>query len=264
IEQKFHLNDMTPLSLQEVRNMPVDHDLDPNGNMILVFINPEVDSTNHSSTDNANIDAYSGISMAVHCGQPSEPEEPEGEAGLPSNTQTADSEKLEAVSSSYRVKWQQLCLVSRYFKNLFTGPWFENAHFQRDGGIKLYLWEEKWDPVALLILFRIMHYQLCDIPEIIDLSLLGKIVVIAEYLQCIDFLSEFLRLWGLDALSQYRRHIAFGIDNDTVVRDGLLCTFISWKLRLHGEFRLTTKFLVLWAQGPTHDPGASIDECIIG
>lgn len=144
------------------------------------------------------------------------------------------------------------------------GPWFENAHFEHEGGIKLYLWEGKWDPLALLILLRIMHDQISDIPEIIDLNTLGKIVVIAEYLKCIDFLSGFLRLWGLDALSQYRRNIAFGIDNDTVVRDGLLCTFISWKLRLRREFRMATKFLVSWAQGPINNPGSSIDECIIG
>lgn len=109
-----------------------------------------------------------------------------------------------------------------------------------------------------------MHHQLSNIPEIIDLRLLGKIVVIAEYLNCIDLFSSFLRLWGHDALSQYRRNIAFGIDDDAVVRDGLLCTFISWKLRLREEFRMATKFLVLWAQDLIHDPGSSIDEYIIG
>lgn len=244
--------------------MLVDHDLDPHGNTILVLVNPETDHAKHNGIDSAKIDVHSSSSMVVCCEQPSGSEEHGGEGVPPSNTQTADSEKAEAASVSYRLKGQQLCLVSRYFKNLFTGPWFENAHFQRDGGIRLYLWEEKWDPVALLILLRIMHHQLCDIPEIIDLSLLGKMVVIAEYLKCIDFLSGFLRLWGLDALSQYRRHIAFGIDDDTVVRDGLLCTFISWKLRLRGEFRLATKFLILWAQAPIHDPRASIDEYIVG
>jgi hypothetical protein len=255
---------MIPLSIQEVRSTTVDYDLDPDGNTILVLVHPQTNSAEQHGTDSAATDSYSTGSMVVHCGQSYDSEEIEEAGQLPSNNQSGNNEKAEAASVLYRVQIQQLCRVSSHFKSLFMGPWFENAHFQREGGIKLYLWEEEWDPVALLILIRIMHHQLSDIPENIDLNLLGEIVVIAEYLKCLDFLSGFLRLWGLDALSQYRRNIAFGIDNDTVVKDGILCTFISWKLRLRGEFCMATKFLVLWAQGPINSPESSIDECIIG
>jgi hypothetical protein len=264
IDTHFYFAEMIPLSIQEVRSTTVDYDIDPDGNTILVLVHPQTNSAEQYGADSAATDPYSTGSMVAHCGQSYKSDENEEARELPSNTLSGNNEKAEAASVLYRVQIQQLCRVSSHFKSLVMGPWFENAHFQREGGIKLYLWEEKWDPVALLILLRIMRHQLSDIPEIIDLNLLGKIVVIAEYFKCLDFLSGFLRLWGLDALIQYRRNIAFGIDNDTVVRDGVLCTFISWKLRLRGEFRMATKFLVLWAQCPINSPESSIDECIIG
>jgi hypothetical protein len=254
---------MIPLSIQEVRGITVDYDLDAEGNTILVLIHPETNSAEQNGTDSAATDSNSSGSMAVHCGQSYESEQNEGMEERAPNTEFGNNERAEEVMVSYRVQRQQLCRFSRLFKNLFMGPWFENTHFEREGGIKLYLWEGKWDPVALLILLRIMHHQLSDIPDILHLKLLGKIVIIADCLKCAGFLGQFLRLWGLDALSQFRRSVAFGIDNDTVLRDGILCTFISWKLRLHGEFRMATKFLVLWAQGPISNFESSVDESII-
>lgn len=267
IDTHCYLAEMILLSIQEVRSTTVNYDLDPDGNTILVLVHPETPSAEKDSTDSAATSSQSSSSMVVHCGQSSESEQNEGAGGLPLSMQSRNYEKAEPTSISYRVKGQHLCRVSSHFENLLMGPWFENTHFEHGGGgFKLYLWEGQWDPNALLILLRVIHHQLSEIPEIIDLTLLWKIVVIADYLNCIDFLADFLQQWGLDALSQYRRNIAFGMDHDTVLKDGLLCTFISWKLRLRGEFRMATRILVLWAQGPIHDSGSSvsIDDCIIG
>lgn len=79
---------MTPLSIQEVRSTTVHYDLDPDGDAILVLVDPETNSDEKNDTDSVETDSDSSGSMVVHCGDSSELEEDEGAEVSPSNTRS--------------------------------------------------------------------------------------------------------------------------------------------------------------------------------
>lgn len=151
-----------------------------------------------------------------------------------------------------------------YFENIFMGPWLGNRPSRFEGGIKLYLWEVNCDPEALVVLLLIMHHKYADLPRPLYFDTVAKIVLIAEYLRCINFLREFLVFSGVHPLAYYPHNLILERDDCTSIRNTIFMVFISWKLRFKSDFRTATRLLVLRAQGPITKLDLPFEESLIG
>lgn len=90
-----------------------------------------------------------------------------------------------------RVSSAHLKFASLYFDRVLSGDWKEAAALRESGSIEIET--SDWDIEALLLLLRIFHCQLSDLPKAITAELLAKLCTLIDYYEChslIGFVSE--------------------------------------------------------------------------
>ena len=127
------------MSIQEVRSASLEYDVSSDGDTLLVLVYPEGEIDEYINSRNKFDSSSSSDSMIVYDGLYHDSDDNKaGGEGLP-DTQPGSGENVGNAFVAYRAQEKYLCLASDYFKNLFTGPWFEDTRFERQGGIKIYL-----------------------------------------------------------------------------------------------------------------------------
>ncbi len=84
-----------------------------------------------------------------------------------------------------------LKLVSPYFDRALSGDWKEATSLRATGSTEIET--SDWDTEALLLLLRIFHCRLSDLPKTITTELLAKLCTLVDYYEChsiLDFVSE--------------------------------------------------------------------------
>lgn len=256
---------MGSITLQRVQDVSVNYNIDRNGNTILILMDPKTTFAVQTNHDGESTDAHSDHSMMVDHEQSDESEEEEHMDENASNTERGNNKETEGIPLSYRVSREYLTTASTYFANMAACSCCESTDPGQESGILLSS-KEAWDPEALSILLQIMHYPTIEILQPIDLKLIGKMVVIADYLSCIQVLKDFLIRSHLDAIIIKRRVDSMSGSNGFgfALRDAIICTFISWKLLMPAEFGTATQTLMLKASHPIRNFGLSFNSVIMG
>lgn len=111
-----------------------------------------------------------------------------------------------------------------------------------------------------MVILHIFHFQFNQVPATIaDVDFLGKLVVIADSVQCLNILKLFAEKW-LPALGRpYKFDSSLSpntvskyshIISSTSVREAAIWAYVSWRLSLDASFREATNCLVLTAKKP--------------
>lgn len=135
---------------------------------------------------------------------------------LPSTQKNRDDNKI--INGEYRIKVsvRHLMFVSPVFKKTLYGGWKKKRHSRRD-------WSNRdssgsWDIDAFLIFMNIIHCQFHAVPWEINLDMLAKVTVLANYYQCLKALDVFKDMW-----IEYHRNFF----SETYLRDTILWLWIS-------------------------------------
>jgi hypothetical protein len=100
----------------------------------------------------------------------------------------------------YKVCSSQLSLASPKFESMLSGrKWKEGTPTKDDGCY--HILAEDWDEDALLILLNVLHFRNSDLPRSASLDMLAKIVVLADYYQCLEAVNLLTELWIRDLKS---------------------------------------------------------------
>jgi hypothetical protein len=250
------------LSHNEFRNTAVDHDISSDGDVIIVLVNPSTSFAVPGRLDGISNNPRLTDSVIASISQFHFTEQDR------QNEHNAIDVHKQTRSVSYRVPSDALYRISRYFKCIFSAPpWFEAEPFNSYGGIKIELHGKAWDPEALRVLLQLMHDDV-DLKEDINLELLGKTVLIADYFECPKFLGFYLREWWKDAAKELQMCLILStytdILTDSLMRGVTICAFISLKLGLSDEFKNATRILVHNALRPINGLGLPFPPSIIG
>ncbi|PHH60999.1 hypothetical protein CDD81_965 [Ophiocordyceps australis] len=100
-----------------------------------------------------------------------------------------------------RFRLSSECLLSRskYFFNMFNGPWQENGS---DTTLRI-IYAHEWKEEALAIVMCALHGWTAPIPRDIDTELFAQIAVIVDYYQCHAAMTQFAARW----LSKLKRKL---------------------------------------------------------
>lgn len=183
-------------------------------------------------------------------GKPFAPWDHNGDNSLSSLDPSSGHAEFEAKVSS-----KHLALASLYFNAMLTGPWFE-AENCVDGSRHIKLdQEEGFDPEALRILLDIIHGKTRRTPRFVELEILAKISVLADYFQCYEPLEIFVEVW-VKKLS----------DSLPVLlhRDLIFWILISSVFHQKAIFEFATRIAILHGAGPMRTLTLPISLKIIG
>jgi hypothetical protein len=153
-----------------------------------------------------------------------------------------------------QVSAKHLMLASPVFKKLLGGGWKENATFLQKGSVEITA--EGWDIEAFLILLRAMHCQHSRIPLRLNLEMLAKVTVLADYYQCKEVIGIFESIW-IKALEDASLLL------DTYSRDLFLWLWISWFFRLSKRIQQTTSTAMSLSNGLIGSLGLPIPDEVL-
>ncbi|KAK2808737.1 hypothetical protein FQN50_004409 [Emmonsiellopsis sp. PD_5] len=90
-----------------------------------------------------------------------------------------------------------LIIASNYFKAALQGNFEEGKiHSPSTDGPKYHqIIAKEWDPSAMLILMNILHHRTRSVPRSIDLEMLAKIAVLVDYYGCAEAVEVFSDMW---------------------------------------------------------------------
>lgn len=188
-------------------------------------------------------------------GEPvSEPEsEPEYEA-VDEFTREIDQYQSEDVVF-IQVSAKHLMLASPVFKAMLTGSWKERIPFSQLQKGSIEITAESWDVDAFLILLRIIHCQFTHIPRKLDLEMLAKVAVIADYYECKEAVQFFSDIW-IEALG--------GVNLKEYSRDLILWLWIAWTFQLSSQFKTVSSIAMSHNSGFISNLGLPIPGRVIG
>ncbi|EAW13691.1 uncharacterized protein ACLA_044110 [Aspergillus clavatus NRRL 1] len=131
------------------------HELDPDGNVILVFtIAERAPDAEHEHTKTGASTSPSGDSSTPR--NTYESPAP-GSANEPQDTESKNEPRRVRLSSKHRT------LVSPVFRRMFNGPWKEAQNLAAGGCAQVQMY--CWDAVAILILMNIIHSRSRQVPR---------------------------------------------------------------------------------------------------
>jgi hypothetical protein len=169
---------MSSSSLQTVE--PCDHEIVPNGDVVLVLQNP-----------NAPFAVWN---------------DPAG----PASASAEDESPYSASPLRFLVSSHHLKSASSVFCAALTGPWMESA-CTKDGRHEITT--EDWDVEALLVVLNIVHGRNNRVPKTVTLELLCKISVVVDYYH----LSEAVRFPGWFWIDGLRASVPKTYDRELVL-----------------------------------------------
>ncbi|KUL89260.1 hypothetical protein ZTR_03716 [Talaromyces verruculosus] len=152
-----------------------------------------------------------------------------------------------------QVSAKHLTIASPVFKKLLTGLWKESVTFLQKGSVEITT--ESWDPEAFLILLRIMHCQLSQMPRKLTVEMLAKVAVIADYYNCKDVTRFFVLVW-IEAFEEKFP--------TTYSRELILWLWISWAFQYEKQFKMITSTAMSHSDGEINSLGLPIPDRVIG
>lgn len=162
-------------------------------------------------------------------------------------------EIVEHESFSIQVSAKHLTMASPHLKSTLRGGWKESITELNKGSVEIVC--KDWDLEALLIVLKIIHCQHNELPRTIDLDLLAKVAVIADYYECTDKTRFFADRW-IENLEQN-----FPL---TYSRDLMLWLWISWLYRLPVQFEKSTSIAMTQSKSTITTLGLPIPNKILG
>lgn len=246
----------------------VDHELDPDGDTILILRNPDApfavwvaenqwpdllspkatvgkkgDTSQQTPTENANDESSVHIQQQVL-----------GDGEIVSSPkpdpQVAPTTKADV---KFRVSSKHLMLASKYFYSLFNGLWKEN-NTNSDSNYSLYT--DDWDGEALLIMLNIIHGRNRKVPRTLSLEQVARIAVIIDYYQCHEVAEAFSDGW-IAEIGLYMPLIECG-------RETVLRFMVSWVFTQKNVFSDLSVHMQRLLRGPLDPLNLPIPEVVIG
>ncbi|KAG6355894.1 hypothetical protein INS49_015278 [Diaporthe citri] len=249
----------------------IDHDLDVEGDVLLVLQNPngpfavwgEKEAWEHSRPtplDTESEQAYDYIfedpAYRISCRSTTEaaPESPErGEPRRKKHKRNPASVAGEGFEVRFRLSSRHLILASPYFRAMLTGPWEENS--SRSGSMYT-INACDWDEEALTVLMNIIHGHSERIPRSMSLELLAKIAVLVDYYKCHKIVKFYSDTWTTGIYDE----------NDLprkYTRNFMLRLFTSCVFAQHDMFHFLTLFAVRETRGPLRTLGLPFPDGLI-
>ncbi|KAJ5930934.1 hypothetical protein N7466_006427, partial [Penicillium verhagenii] len=133
---------------------------------------------------------------------------------------------------TFQASTEHLTSVSPVFQIMLTGPWKESRILSERGSVEVTA--KEWDSRAFLIVLRLMHGQHREVPRKVDLEMLAKVAVVADYYDCKQVLNPVAGLW-ISNLEKVPK---------TYCRDLILWVWISWFFQLPSEFQRATATVI--------------------
>jgi hypothetical protein len=203
----------------------VTHEVTPEGNAILVVKNPNA--------------------PFAPCPSPSYTK-----FAAPGESANAIDNKNPSQEVRIRVSSAHLKLASPVFKKALSGEWKEAATLKDSGSVEIETSE--WDVDALLLLMRIFHCQLSDLPKKLDIERLAKLLVLVDYYECDDLLGFIGERWHTPLYTFQNIRV-------TTIR-----FWVAWTLAHAEAFSHYSTMLVRHADGPIMSLGLPIPSTIVG
>ncbi|KAG6037850.1 hypothetical protein E4U40_002062 [Claviceps sp. LM458 group G5] len=252
------------------------HDLDPQGDTILVLRCPNTQQAVWEPKDEAtklkkknkarrrklfDFDSVSDTEDARCDDQNAHEPTPEAiapsiESSTPNDSGEAHEEKSDQNEVEFRLSSRHLALASPVFKTMLNGFWKESAPLsdqsnrsakplsplQNDSNcqVRYELAATEWGAEDFLLLMNIVHCQSIKVPYSIDLERLGRMSVLVDYYQCQEATQFFASLW-IDKLS--------GSLPTTYGRDCVTWIFVSWVFSRSNIFEKMTQVAIRTCEG---------------
>ncbi|TFA99914.1 hypothetical protein CCMA1212_008080 [Trichoderma ghanense] len=208
---------------------PKVHEIDPNGDTLLTLRNPN---------------APFAAPPSPPAEQQEQQEQPKSDAADEPQTLAEDKPEVRMRLSS-----RHLTLASAYFEKMMSNDWKETT---AEGDYSYVVDAEGWDEEALLTLMNIIHGKTADLSMTINLEMLAKIAVLADYYQCHVAVKFFSSLW------------LQGIDRKAMSgRDLLLLLSVSCVFPDPDTFKESTMSLITKSTGVLDSLGLPIPQTVI-
>lgn len=220
------LHSLTPSTTAAMSK--VFHDIDPNGDTLLILRNPNVSCASWGP-DEAGNDALAS----------STDEETDATTSAQADTSRTSSCEPKLVDDCvseeeihYRVSSRHLTLASERFEHMLAEENWKEGKRNDDDGL-YHVFAEDWDSEALLVLLDVLHHRNRRVPRTVSLGMLAKLAVLIDYYSCAEALESFTERWV--------KHLKETSPIPSCVcRDLLLWMCIAWVLQLGDEFLQTT------------------------
>lgn len=234
------LNHHHPLHL--ITMEPVIHDIDSDGDTLLILRNPDAPFAVLGSA------ALWPDHLPDHSSQKMKMSERSlvgSEMALPQSQQNNKEIHL-------RLSSKHLMFASQYFRKMMTSDWRETKPKE---GYSFVVTTEEWDQEALLILMNIIHGQTTEIPRAMSLEMLAKMSALVDYYMCHKAVHFFAQTWIANSTDPVPE--IYG-------REFLLRLCISWVFSEAEIFKKLTETALYQCRGPIHSLGLPIPWEIIG
>lgn len=259
----------------------IDHDLDVEGDVLLVLQNPnepfavwgEKEAWEHSRPEPQGTESertqdyllqdpayrlgcHSTIETAPDAPEPPEPpESPErGEHRRKKRKRNPAGVAGGCSEVRFRLSSRHLILASSYFRAMLTGPWEENS--SRSGSMYTTSASD-WDKESFTILMNITHGHSERVPRSLTLELLAKIAVLVDYYKCHKIVKFYSDTWIEEILGETGLPRKYS-------RDLVLWLFISCVFAQHGIFHTLTLLALRQTRGPVRTLGLPFPDGLIG
>jgi hypothetical protein len=201
------------------------HEIAPEGDIILVVENPNA---------------------------PFAPCPPPASTQLSATTESANALDDAGPSPKVRIRVSSahLKLTSPFFQRALSGNWKEARTLRESGSVEIET--SDWDVEALLLLMRILHCKLSELPKGIDIERLAKLLVLVDYYECQSLLGFIGERWP----SQQ-----FSFED---IRVSMIRLWVAWALNNAAAFHHYSVILIRHAHGPITSLGLPIPGQVIG
>lgn len=206
------------------------HEIDPDGEVFLVYENPQP-----AVTDQEDVEEY------------------------PSNTPTEvdaapdAAPEAEPVYAEIRVSSKHLMLASPYFRRALDGNLEEGTTLRGQGSVRLR--QGNGDLEAMLIIMNIFHHRTRSVPRVISLEMLARIAILVDIYECHEALEMFTDTWILVLRSTMPV---------TFTKSAVLWLGISSVFGRSSEFCPSTILALEHSKGPIETYGLPIAHSVIG
>lgn len=152
-----------------------------------------------------------------------------------------------------RTSSKHLTFASPYFKRNLQSGMMESQTLLSQGHLEIHM--EEQDPRAMLIVLNVIHGRTSQVPRVVDLTMLTKLAVMVDYLECHEVVELFSDRW---------------IDN---LKGGVPTTYstelirwlcISFVFRKQIPFKTVTSTIIRLSRDAIRTLGLPIPESLVG
>ena len=218
------------------------HDVDPDGDVILVFTNPRPGFDVH-----AELIKYS---LYISDSEDDESEDDDSEDKDPDDdgpglkqvevdAESAPESELGHQIEEIRVSSSHLALTSPYFKQALKGTWKEADTLRTQGSVRMD--QEDGDFEAMLILMNIIHGRIRSVPQIVPLEMLARFTILVHVYECDEAVQMFSNIW----IEELKKSMP-----QSLCKEAVLWIFIVSVFKRSEEFKGLTSLALKESRGP--------------